>query len=1435
MPISTKNNYYKFMRAKKYSFKSYTTFLVFLTLSINGILTPAYAQCPTVTEPIQSLCNVQSVLVSDLQATDTGGGIVWYDSATSTTPLSNSQGLISGEDYYADNNAGTCTTRARVDVIIYSAPVGDNYQGICIDDPSLATVSSLNAVGNDVQWYLTSSGGLPLNETDVLIDDTLYYADQASPDGNCRTSRLSVLVNVGSTLLPEGDPIQQFCISSSFQPTLNDLVATGNNNWYNSLFSAVTLPLSTPLVNGQTYYATAVDPPCESTARLAITVILNNFPDAGENATVDICENNNSTINLFTALEGTPNTGGFWSPSLNSGTNIFDPAIDPSGIYTYTVGAPATCGYATATVNVSFSDNEDAGEDGAIEVCENNGTFNLFNSLNGTPNTGGTWSPALNSGTGLFDPNFDTAGTYTYTILSTTSCPDSSANVEVSILQEPDAGSNAILDICSNNENTINLFETLNGTPENGGFWSPSLNSGTNIFDPAIDPSGIYTYTVGSPSSCGYATATVDISISVYENAGENGVIEVCENDSPFDLFNSLNGTPSTGGTWSPTLNSGTGLFDPSFDTAGTYTYTILSTTSCPDSSANVEVSILQVPDAGSNAVLDICSNNENTINLFETLNGTPENGGFWSPSLNSGTNIFDPTIDPSGIYTYTIGDPSSCGYATATVDISISVYENAGENGTVEVCENDSPFNLFNNLNGTPSTGGNWSPALNSGTGLFDPSFDTAGTYTYTILGTASCPDSSANVEVSILQVPDAGSNAVLDICSNNENTINLFETLNGTPETGGFWSPSLNSGTNIFDPTIDPSGIYTYTIGDPSSSCGYATATVDISISVYENAGENGTVEVCENDSPFNLFNNLNGTPSTGGTWSPTLNSGTGLFDPSFDTAGTYTYTILGTASCPDSSANVEVSILQEPNSGTNTTIDICSNDIVNLYESLNGTPDIGGTWTPLLNSGTDIFDPSIDVAGTYTYEVTNSCSTSSSSMIITISNPNDAGANGSVEFCSDELNTIDLYDVLEGTPQLGGEWSPALTSGSSLFDPNVDAPGIYTYTVSNTSSTCPEATASVTVTLIAPPNAGNDNIINICSNDTITDLFDNLGGTPDAGGIWTPSLASGTGEFDPNIDQAGDYTYTLTSTECNITDTATVTVTILEIPNATGLTLQMDDNFVCQNNEDIVINITNATQLTDADYSIEYSITGSNNSINTTIITIIDGNAALVIPASLLSNPGNSIITIIHLFALNQNCSAITDTLEPFEIEIQESLIPEIINNDIEYCLGDILTVADLTNNIVSVEDNDIIWYDESTNGTPYDSTETLINGLTYYAAYQSEYGCQSNTRLEFTLNLVSCVEELLIPDGFSPNGDGINDVFDILYLNDLYPNFKLSIYNRYGNIFYEGNINSPKWNGTGKKDNSVLPSGVYFYILEFNDGEREPKQGRVYLNR
>ena len=63
--------------------------------------------------------------------------------------------------------------------------------------------------------------------------------------------------------------------------------------------------------------------------------------------------------------------------------------------------------------------------------------------------------------------------------------------------------------------------------------------------------------------------------------------------------------------------------------------------------------------------------------------------------------------------------------------------------------------------------------------------------------------------------------------------------------------------------------------------------------------------------------------------------------------------------------------------------------------------------------------------------------------------------------------------------------------------------------------------------------------------------------------------------------------------------------------------------------------------------------------------------------------------------------------------------------------------------------------------------------------------------------------------------------------------------MEIYNRYGNIVYKGNANSPRFNGKSNQSGTIgkgdLPVGVYFYIFNFNDGINKPEQGRLYLSR
>ncbi|MGL2994043.1 PKD domain-containing protein [Flavobacterium sp. TSSA_36] len=100
-------------------------------------------------------------------------------------------------------------------------------------------------------------------------------------------------------------------------------------------------------------------------------------------------------------------------------------------------------------------------------------------------------------------------------------------------------------------------------------------------------------------------------------------------------------------------------------------------------------------------------------------------------------------------------------------------------------------------------------------------------------------------------------------------------------------------------------------------------------------------------------------------------------------------------------------------------------------------------------------------------------------------------------------------------------------------------------------------------------------------------------------------------------------------------------------------------------------------------------------------------------------------------------------------------------------------------------------------------------------------------------------------LVLAEGFTPNGDGINDVFEIEHLQVLYPNFSMEIVNRYGNIVYQYKHNGDKfstplwWDGysTGRWNFSkeLLPAGTYFYTIYFNNNERKPQTGWVYLKK
>ena len=109
-----------------------------------------------------------------------------------------------------------------------------------------------------------------------------------------------------------------------------------------------------------------------------------------------------------------------------------------------------------------------------------------------------------------------------------------------------------------------------------------------------------------------------------------------------------------------------------------------------------------------------------------------------------------------------------------------------------------------------------------------------------------------------------------------------------------------------------------------------------------------------------------------------------------------------------------------------------------------------------------------------------------------------------------------------------------------------------------------------------------------------------------------------------------------------------------------------------------------------------------------------------------------------------------------------------------------------------------------------------------------------GTVSNTSSQI-LGLGSIIDNDF-PNLFSPNNDGRSEVFRIGLLEE-YPDFKLIIFDRWGGEVYNysnnGNPNPVWWDGT--HNGKAVVEGVYYYLLDFNDGIKTPKTGFIQLVR
>ncbi|MDF2552428.1 MAG: hypothetical protein K0R77_1703 [Chryseobacterium sp.] len=286
---------------------------------------PIIAQLPDITG------NCNTVISTFPTATDNCAGTI---TATTTDPLSYSTpGTHIVHWTYNDGNGNTAIQNQNVIISAVALPTANATQIFCATNQP--KISDLQITGQNIKWYDSANNILPL--TTSLVNGQNYFASQTI--NGCESVKISIQVTVNNTPKPTAALTQDFC--SSANPKLSNLVSNGTTLIYYDSAGNI-LPLTTPLVHGQTYFVTQTLNNCES-EKLSISVTLsqNNVPANNYRETLcntstantmavnlttyqsNIIANPNNYIFTYTDQLGNP----IANPSnytLNIGTNIIN-------------------------------------------------------------------------------------------------------------------------------------------------------------------------------------------------------------------------------------------------------------------------------------------------------------------------------------------------------------------------------------------------------------------------------------------------------------------------------------------------------------------------------------------------------------------------------------------------------------------------------------------------------------------------------------------------------------------------------------------------------------------------------------------------------------------------------------------------------------------------------------------------------------------------------------------------------------------------------------------------------------------------------------------------------------------------------------------------------------------------------------------------------
>ncbi|WP_183559846.1 PKD-like domain-containing protein [Mucilaginibacter sp. SP1R1] len=1408
-----------------------------------------------------SICSGTSTTLT--ASATTTGSYQWYDAPEdghllTTARTYNTPVLTRSTTYYVLSTSAGCTSdRSAIVVNITPPPTAPSVSGSIICIGSITTLTATSASGGTIEWYGTATGGQLLASnasytTPALTTSTTYYVQTVL--AGCISSRTAVAVTVlPPTVAPTASPVS---ICAGNQAQLTAFSANGNYAWYDSptggtLLSAAQSYVTPVLSATKTYYVQTAVNDCES-ARTPVTVTVNPPPAVPTVHGTTICSGTSTALTASSSAGTTLNwyTSAVGGSPIASGGTFNTPILSQNTTY-YVESTTATCTSARTPVTVTINSADTFG------FLYPSGTYGTTGTnpqpiIRNFP-SGGVFTAApaglvfANNTTGEINLSLSIPGTYIITLTSNGPC-GGTYRAPVTISDHPNSDFFYDGPYCQDGINPLPSF----APGSSGGVFTatPGLvfkSASTGEINLSASTPGTYTITNTITRNNALSTIShtvVEIDKRVIVNAGADQTLPI---GTPVSLSGSIGG--ASGGRWA----GGTGTFANSSHLSTTYTpgpgetaAALRLTSSDPNNACGIqsdEVIIHFQPGPAAPTVpgTSICQGGSVTLSAIAP-GGTYK--WFDAPTdgtlLNTGPTYATPALTATTVY-YVQTTLNNLTSPRTAVKVTVNQTPIIPTAPPVSICMGQIATLTANS--GIPGSSYEWFNAPVGGNrlslnGTYTTTALTANTSYYVQATFQGCTGPRTQVDIQVNSLANITSLQTGTVCSGN--ALNYSITAD-VPIATFSWSRAAVTGISNTAVTGQTSGTITETLINTT------TSPIDVTYVVVPFAGEcpgapfdyvvtvyptplitsQPTAEIC-NMTSSNYAITIN-VPGTSFNWSRAAVAGISNASVSGQTAGTIKEVLFNTTNAPVI-ANYTFNYNTTRCTGVPFQLAVTVNPTITITSDNKGTACSGSPLGYTIESNipsatfswrraavTNISNPAVSdqtsatinetlvntatfpIAVTYVITPTAYGCTGTPFIYNVVVNPQPGTpvANANSPVCLGSTILLRTASV----PNATYLWTGPNGYSSTLANPdvsNVTEANAGTYSLSVSLNGCSSIAGTTTVVVNQPPQAQAGPNQLVCTTITSVQLAGIISGGTNTG-IWS---SSGTGTFSPASNQLNaqyipsaqdknneSVKLTLSSTskdDCTIA-TSDMTITFGPSPaDDAG-----PDQEVCAQDAAVPLNgkifIAGGSKWTS-------SGTG-------TFSPSADQLDASYIPTKADVQNGSVTITLTATSA--DQCYIATD-----DLKIKFTPPPTVNAGGITYVLKN----KTVTLNPVVSDDNVQYLWSPNINISNTQIKNPVITGdvdRTYTLQVTDIRGCVTQSVV-----FVKVSPDITVPNTFTPNGDGYNDIWEIKGLI-AYQDAIVDIFNRYGTKLFHSVGYSTPWDGT--YNGQMLPSGTYYYII------------------